>query len=116
MVRRMILRQVCHITRISCATVCSYHISIYNLNIMEPMKAQMTPEELAEMKGLQAGFIHKDAFEAGYRMGFIAGKLSALTHITNHSTLLNGDITAGEAEPTGLGKKRVAAKGKEGRL
>lgn len=85
---------------------------------MEPMKPQMTAEELAEMVKLRdmQPYTYRAVFELAYKTGYITGKLSALTHITNHSTLLNGDITAGEAESTGLSKKRVAAPRKTGRL
>lgn len=74
----------------------------------------MTPEEMEEMKGLMLHMTNKMTFEHGYRMGFIAGKLSAVNHIMNHSPLYNGkSITGSEGQPSTDSAERVGAPGQK---
>lgn len=83
-----------------------------------PIKAEMTPEENSEMLKLCEMMTNKLIFEHGYRMGFIAGKLSAINHIVNHSPLYNGELkqqlTSEQDSPASDSEERVAAPGKKG--
>lgn len=55
------------------------------------IRTEMSAEEIATMKRT-VSIIHY----APYEMGFMAGKLSALTDILNNSSLFNGTVKLGE--------------------
>lgn len=68
----------------------------------EIIKKEMTSREIADMKKLSAAMSFKEEFEHGYQMGFMAGKLSALTDILNNSKLYNGSIATNVGDEIGL--------------
>lgn len=70
--------------------------------MIEIIKKEMTMQEIADMKNLSAGHMFRDEFEQAYQMGFMVGKLSALTDILNNSKLYNGFIATNVGDEIGL--------------
>lgn len=83
---------------------------------MKKLQAEMTPVEVAEMQHLMKHVTFPIDFEYGYRMGFLAGKVSTLTDvINNYSTYFkHGTTTRCEGEPPAGSEERVEAEGPKG--
>jgi hypothetical protein len=58
------------------------------------IQTEMTPEERAEMERLLPRMF-RDDHRITFSMGFLMGKLSAVTEILNNSSIYNGTIKLG---------------------